>query len=222
MSAEVNQDVVQEVVQPTEAENQGEAQQPQRGSKEYNFAELRAETERKQRRIDELEYQIRRSQEPVQSQPNRDPLAGLSKEDYATIEAVEALAERKVEERLQAQEAAFREDRARIKFKDYDDVVTEDNLKQLIGEDVELYESLQNSSDPYVAAYKMVKKSAFYHDKGKKRNVDAEKLEKNVQKPVNANAVQTRPLAAATSFQSMSEQERHALWKETQDYASRR
>lgn len=225
MSVDVNQNV-EEVVQPTETadvqdshqEETQEHQKPQKGSKEFNFRELERKLEEERLQRLRLEEYVRNSQQKQQVEAEDD-----SDDDvYVSRKQVEAIALRKAEELLQQQNAATLEDRTRLKFKDYDDVVNEYNIKQLIEDDPDLIETLKVSPQPYATAYKLIKKSAFYQVKSEKRNPDAEKILKNTQKPVSSNAIQARPLAQASSFSGMSQGERDALWKEMQEAASRR
>ena len=219
MSEEVNQNVG-EVVQPTETEQVQEvAEKHLESSQEYNWKAARQQLSEAQRRIQELEYRLQSQQAPVAEE--RDELEGISKDDYLTRGQAEALALRKAQELLQQQEQATAEDRVRLKFKDYDDVVTDDNLKELIENDEDVWNSLKASPNPYAAAYKLIKKSAFYSEKSKKRNPDAEKIVKNAQKPVSSNAVQARPLASANAY-ATNQAERKALYEEMMGYASRR
>ena len=223
MSEEVKPDV-EEVVQPTETEashkESEKPKEPEKGSAEYNFREARKIMSEQNRRIQELEEHLR--SKDVVSAPQKDELEGVSDDEFLTRKQAEAIALRKAQELLQEQEYSTLEDRTRLKFKDYDDIVTEDNVKQLIEDDRDLADSIKASPNPYVTAYKLIKKSAFYHEKGKKPSRDEEKLVKNAQKPVSSNAVQTRPLQNANSFAFSSKEEKDALYKEMMQYASRR
>jgi len=217
---------VAEVVQPQETETvQEEAQQkePQKGSKDYNFAEARRIMQEQNRRIQELEQREYQRNQVQQAEPV-DELAGLGQEDYLTRKQAEALAMRKAQELLAQQEYATAEDRARLKFRDYDDVVTDDNIDELIKDDPEVADLIRSSQHPHVTAYKLIKKTASFQEKSKKRPVshDVEKIAKNTQKPVSSNAVQARPLANANSYAFSSEEEKRALYNEMMGYANRR
>jgi hypothetical protein len=213
---------VEEVVQPQETvsvEAASTSKEPEKGSQEYNWKEARREMSEAQRRIQELEAALRNQ---VAQPVNKDELDGVGDDDFLTRKQAEALAIRKAQEMMQEQEIASQEDRMRLKFKDYDDVVTEENVKDLIEDDHDLQETIKSSPNPYATAYKLIKKAAFYQQKGMKRNPDAEKIVKNAQKPISSNAVQNRPLGAANSFAFSSQEEREALYKEMMGYASRR
>jgi len=227
VSEETNPDV-QELVQPVETEavqetETQESHQPQKGSKEYNFRELeKSLQEERQHRI-RLESYVnsiqQQMQQPHQEEPEEDD---SSADEYISRKQAEAIASRKAKELLQQQEVASLEDRTRLKYRDYDDVVTDNNIKELIEDDRELVEFLKSSPNPYATAYKLIKKSAFYQGKGIKNNREVEKMIKNQQKPVSSNTVATRPLAGASNFASMSQADRNDLYQEMMEAARRR
>src|ERR1700684_1230453 len=94
MSEEVNQNVVEEVVQPTETEQVQdevhETKQPQKGSAEYNFREMRRVMEQQSREIQDLKYQQQQKNAPIASEPD-DYLPGVNKDEILTKAQVEAL-----------------------------------------------------------------------------------------------------------------------------------
>lgn len=226
MSEDENMNVA-EVVQPSEAETvQDEIQQPARGSKEYNFAEQRKLIEEQRRLLREYEERDRqRSYGPPQPEPE-DELEAIGKDELVSRKQaeklIETIATRKAQELMAQQEYATAEDRVRLKYKDYDDVVTQDNVKELIEDDLEVSETIKSSPNPYAAAYKLIKKSNFYHEKGKKKSPEAEKIVKNAQKPVSSNAVQARPLSGANNYAFASDGERDSMYKEMMEAARRR
>ena len=231
MSEEENSNVEQEVVQPSETEQVQETQEtrsPQKGSAEYNFREMRLAMEEQKRIIQDLQYQAQQRNAPQQQQ-EVDYLPGVNDDEIVTKAQLKAF-NRKVEEdnrrrdeemRMQ-QELSFAEDRVRMRHKDYDDVMTDENIQNLIEDDNVLAETIRNSPNAYEAAYKMIKKSAFYQEKGRKPSVDAQKIVKNAQKPVSSNAVQQRPLAQANSYAFANDNERESLYREMQESAKRR
>ncbi len=215
---------VEAVAEPstTEMEPESRTQEPVKGSKDYNFAEARRLMQEQSRRIQELEAREYQRSQATQAEPV-DELAGLGQEDYLTRKQAEALAIRKAQELMAQQEYATAEDRARLKFKDYDEVVTDENIEDLIKDDHEVAELIKSSQSPYATAYKLIKKSAFFNEKSKKRPNDAaDKVAKNTQKPVSSNAVQARPLAQANSYAFSSAEEKQQLYNEMMGYANRR
>ena len=119
-------------------------------------------------------------------------------------------------------EYATAEDRARLKYRDYDDVVTEDNVRELIEDDPDVADAIRNAANPHITAYKLIRKTTAGREKPPKKSMDAEKIVKNAQKPISSNAVQTRPLASANSYAFSGEDERKALYNEMMQAARRR
>jgi len=216
--------VEQEQSQPTAQEKEVATKEPSRGSPEYNFREMRRLLEEQQRKIRELE-EVRYQQPPPQHHEEVDELAGLRRDDFLTVAQAEKLALKKAEELLYQREIATQEDQTRLKHRDYDSVVNEENIKQLIEDDRDLAESLRAAPNPYATAYKLIKKSSFYAQKeqmNKKRSVEVENLEKNATKPASSNAVQSRPIAEANSFGVMTKAQREELAREMYMSAKRR
>ena len=221
MSEEENMNV-EEVIQPSETEVAqvvDSKPEPVVNSAEHNWKEARRIMEEQNRKIRELEQKL---SSPKKQEPDyEDELESLGQDDFLTRKQAEALALRKAQELLEQQHAATAEDRARLKYRDYDEVCSDENIKELV-QDEDVLRTIQQSPDPYVAAYKLIKNSYSYNEKAKKRNVEAEKMAKNLQKPVSSNAVAQRPLSNANAFAFGSEAERLALWKETVEAARRR
>lgn len=225
MSEEVNQSVDEAVAQPAETEVvqeiEQESQEPQKGSKEYNFRQLESRLDEERQRRQELENYIRSRDLPQQqTAPVEEDLP--SADDYISRKQAEAIFARKARELLQEQDVATQEDRTRLRFKDYDDVVTDKNVQELIEGDDILAATLKTSPNPYESAYKLIKKSAFYQVKGSKQNREVEKMTKNAQKPVSSNTVATRPLAGANNFANISQAERNELYAEMESAKGRR
>jgi len=179
---------VEAVVEPSEPETVPEpiAKEPLKGSAEYNFREARKLMQEQSRRIQELEQREYQRNQVQQPEPV-DELAGLGQEDYLTRKQAEALAIRKAQELMAQQEYATAEDRVRLKYKDYDDIVTDENIEELIKDDHEVADLIKSSQNPYASAYKLIKKSAFYNEKSKKKAPDlTDKVVKNTQKPTRS------------------------------------
>lgn len=221
MTEETENKDVEVIVQPSESEEtvkpDSSPKEPQKGTAEYNFREARRVMEEQQRRIQDLENVVRSKQQP---EPQiKDELENVASDDYLTRKQAEVLALRQVQEALLQQEKNQLEDRTRFKFKDYDDVVTEENVKELTKDDADLTQTILSSPNPFAAAYKLIKQTSFYEQKSRKRPEEAEKIVKNAAKPVSANAVQARPLASANAFASTSKEEQQAAYNEMMNYA---
>lgn len=221
MSEDQMQDVVEEVVAPESAESKQEvSQEPHKGSQEYNFREMRRLLEEQQRRIKELES-IRLPEQKA----SKDDEDNLADDDFVTVKQAKKMALREAQELIQQQEAYTLEDRTRLKYRDYDDVVTENNVKQLIEDDQDLAYTIQNSPNPYVSAYKLIKKSAFYkghENMAKKQAQEAERITKNTQKPASASSINSKPLSEANTYASYSDEQLKTALREMEEYARRR
>lgn len=229
MNQAPNSNVEQEVVAPEEESSsevkiQSQSQEPEYGSKEYNMREMRKLIERQDREIQDLKELAYQRMQPQAKEDEDDDLDGVDKDALLTRGQAERLAFRKAQELIQQQEVANLEDKTRLKFRDYDDVVTEENVKNLIDDDRDLADSIKNSPNPYATAYKFIKKASFYQESTKKKppKEEAEKIIKNAQKPVSANAVQSRPLSQANAYMNLNEQEKVDVYREMMHYAGRR
>lgn len=232
---EENIDVQEEVVSPeTESINdeshQAEApQEPAYGSPEYNFREMRRVIERQQREIDELRTNM------VEEEPE-EPEERISDEEIPNVSQVRKLiareAKKKAEELYQQKELANYEATLRTKYKDFDRVVTKENVEELIKGNTRLHNSLvklheENPIEANELAYELIKKSAFYTEKQKKSvqtKATKQMAQKNTAKPVAGHALGSTPtpLQQANSFKQLSQEEKYKLWQEMQSYAGRR
>ena len=229
MTQDPNVNVDEEVVAPeaegtSEIKAQSQSQEPEYGSKEYNMREMRKLIEKQDREIQELRTFAYQHMQPQAQKEEVEEEDYPDKDGYMTRQQTERVIQRQAQELLQQQEIANLEDKTRLRFKDYDEIVTEDNVKKLIDDDRDLADSIKSSPNPYATAYKMIKKSSFYQEntKQKPRKEEAEKILKNAQKPVSANTVQARPLAQANAYANFTEQEKVDVYREMMQYAGRR
>jgi len=229
MSEATNPDVNQELVAPVEQEQSPQPAQetevssePRPGSQEYNFREMRRILEEQQREIRQLREEQYSRPQPVQ-EPEEDELATMRNSDYLTVAQAKKLALQQAEQLLQQREIATQEERARLRYQDYDSVVSDENVQELI-KDRDVAETLRNSPDPYAAAYKMIKNSVSYHTKqqvAQKRSFEGDRIAKNASKPVPSAAVQSKPIAEANNW-AMNEAMRQELAKEMYECAKRK
>lgn len=220
--------VEQEIAAPSDeevvVELQEEEEEPKKGSAEYNFRELRKITEEQKKALDQQQQRIRELEYGNQREAPKkedDPLSRLTDDDWLTVGQAKKLALREVEDLLAKRERDTLEDRVRLKFKDYDDVVSDENVAKLIEDDNDLADALRNSPNPYTTAYKLIRKSNFYkeNEEGKKYKAETNNIQKNNSKPVSSNAVSAKPLAKANSY---AQADLTDLYKEMQEYARRR
>ena len=212
MTEEATQEDVkeQEVVTPEEngaTETTDQPKEPDVGSKEYNFRQMEQKMQRLERQNYELMQEMQKAQTPpVQQEP--DELSQLEADDLVTFGQVskytEKLAQKKVsellEQELEKRERAKQPHVVKSKFEDYDQVVTAENIEQLIKEDPELEELIQKSKNPYERAYREVKKSDFWRARTS-ANAVGKRVEENSKKPISSNAAGSqRPLSQANSY----------------------
>lgn len=129
--------------------------------------------------------------------------------------------DQKLTQKIKAAESAAAVDRLKVQFKDFDEVVTAENVQYLQENEPELVASLQNlKNEPYkqaVAAYKLLKKTDYYTQKGgmemKKR------VEENSKKPASSHSARKgTALADANRFANgLTPDLKSQLWKEMQE-----
>lgn len=188
------------VAQATEAESVQQERQDstqaasRKGSAEYNWAEARRAMDQRDRQIKELEQKVSQLQVPKTPDPSED-LDRLSETDLAEVGTVKKLirreAEKVAQELFKQKEAATVDERLGLKFSDYRDIVSTENIEYLKQNEPELALSLIAMKDePYsqgVAAYKMIKKLGITPNAAPSR--EREKASQNSQKPLSVNAV---------------------------------
>jgi hypothetical protein len=193
------------------------AEEPKTQSdKDYNWAAIReanerykreAEYERKMREQYEAEIErYRKAQEPQEP----DELDSLSDDDWMTFSQYKKASERLIQERVNKalQEAEMQRSerelpqRLKTTFPDFDTVVTEQNVQQLIALEPELAQAVEKIGDKYaqaVAAYKYIK--AFIPQATADTTKANDKIAKNLGQPkAMGAATASSPLATAASF----------------------
>ena len=184
------------VTQATETESapQQRTESPEdrrkRNDQEYNWAEARRKLQDLERRAKEQDDLIERLKQPKSEDDEIDKLA---EDDIVTKghtkKLVAKMAREIANEVIQQREAATVEDRLAVKFNDYSDVVTRENIELLKQNEPELAMSLAHNPDPYaqgIAAYKLIKKMSAQPEP---KSAEKKKALENSQKPVSVNAV---------------------------------
>lgn len=205
MSAEVNPSVEEEtpepVAQATEPEVVQEERQetPQekkrRNDTEYNWAETRRKMQELERQNQELKEYVEKTTAKPAPKEEIDELDKLSDDDIVTKAQAKKMAAKMAREIanevMKQREAATVEDRLQLKYQDFAEVVTKENIDLLKQTEPELADSLRYHPDPYaqgVAAYKLLKKISTGQS-SPPPSPDRDKAIKNSQKPVSVNAV---------------------------------
>jgi len=170
-----------------------ESEQRKRNDAEYNWAEMRRKMQEKDQQLEELKRQFSEFNNRKPNAEEEDELAKLAKDDIITVEQAEKLAERRArkvaEEVIKQREAATVEERVQLKYPDYADIVSKENIELLKQTEPELAQSLYHMPDPYaqaVAAYKLLKRVA---KKEEIPSLEKKKAMENSQKPLSVNAV---------------------------------
>lgn len=199
MSDETNESVAHEEIQEQAVapaddskqvqEQQDAAQRKARDDQAYNWAESR-------RKMQELERELRDLRADKEKvQPKAEPEEDLGFKDDDLIEGRHVKTLKKelneLKSYIRQREVSTVDDRVQMKYPDFRDVVSAENIEILKQNEPELAMSLQKlGDDPYaqsVAAYKMLKKLGYGAPEAPP--VEKKKAEANVQKPVSVNAV---------------------------------
>lgn len=240
MMEDTNADVVEEVVSPGEtSEGQDSSDQqeevstePERGSHEYNFREMRGIIERQQYEINNLKETTAQKYAP---EPEEEEEV-IPDDEIPNAKQVRKLiakeATKKAEELLRQRDRNNYEQTLKTRYKDFDSVVTKENVQELVNGNPRLLDRLTKlyGEDPGEAnefAYELIKHSAFYADGQKKTTKNKavkEKAAANSAKPVASHAVGSTPtpIQQVSSFKSMTQEDKYKLWQEMQGHAGRR
>jgi hypothetical protein len=218
--------VSEAVAQAAESQNaqeheEQEAQRRKRTDVEYNWAEARRAMQERDRQIRELQEQVQKlSSHPVED----DDLSNLSKDDILNVEVAQKLIKKEAakiaEQVIKQREAATVEERLQLKYSDYNDIVTKENIDLLKQTEPELALSLYRlQDDPYsqgVAVYKLLKKIG---NNSSSSSPEKERALKNAQKPVSVNSVTKQSaIGNAHLFENgLTKELKSQLWKEMKE-----
>lgn len=191
-----------ETPEPSGSQNQTESD-----DKEKNFANLRKKYQQEQRekrellkRLEDLERAVRPAPEPDQSEDEI-----LTKKDLNKLLQ---------EERQRNFKTILRQE-----YKDYDDVMTDENIYLLEEEAPEIAAAIVEIKDRVkggAAAYKAIKKLLKQNSVEKDIEINKKAMQKQAEKPTSPAAFDKRPIAKAARY---TEDDYAALWEETQRYA---
>ncbi len=200
-----------------------ESQQPQRNDAEHNWAEMRRQMREKDQRIDDLSRQFTEISKRNPPKEEVDELANLAEDDILTVAQARKLAKKMArgvaEDVIKERDAATVDERMQLKYSDYADVVTKENIELLKQTEPELAQSLYHMPDPYgqaVAAYKLLKNVT---NPGKSSvSLDKKRAAENSQKPLSVNAVTKQSaIGNAHMFENgLTPDLKKQLWNEMQ------
>ena len=200
-----------------------EAEQRKRNDAEYNWAEMRRKMQEKDQQIEELSRQFREYANRKPTEEEVDELASLAEDDILTVAQAKKLAQKMArnvaEDVIKQREAATMDERLQMKFPDYAEIVSKENIELLKQTEPELAQSLYHMPDPYsqaVAAYKLLKKIAG--KKEEKPSLEKKKAMENSEKPLSVNAVTNKSaIGNAHLFENgLTKDLKQQLWKEMQ------
>ena len=216
----------------TGSTTQQSKEEPQAGSKEYNWRQM-------EKRLQEQEQQNRLLQEALvkmtqpQQQPTEESVPELSPDDlpewkhvtqgYKALEKkAEKIAEQKIKQFFAEKEKEELPAKARRKFADFDEVVTAEKVKNLEQTNPELAAAIAKADDVWTATYSVLK---LHQDAKNKMSLDdkakeeAEKIVENASKPGSVNAIgKGGALSNANAFAKKSKDQ---LYKDMMRFSTR-
>lgn len=241
---DVENNVALQELAPPEQSPQVETAEVSQGEsdKEVNLRALRLGKKEAERRVQELERQMKMQQELMgqfmtqKSQASQetqvDEVDSIPDEDYLhkghvkkllqkERETARKIAQEEAQKLFQEQEKAQFMTRLKSKFSDFDDVVNSETLDLLEQQDPELAKTIVELGDPYkmgLQSYKFIKSMGLAekvpeHKRGKEVEKKLEQNQKSVQSPM---AFDKRPMAQ--TFQ-LTEKNKQELYNEMMKYS---
>ena len=226
----VEETEVAQVAPPTESNEGAEEKQKaetfakKSEDQDRNWKETRRKMQELERKAKEQEELIAQLRTP-QSAPETDELDKLGDEDIVTKGQARKLAAKMAEEIasrvIRERENATVEDRLAMKFNDFSQVVTRENIELLKETEPELAMSLAQNTDQYsqgVAAYKLLKRLGIGEEVAKEPVKEKQKAMANSQKPLSVNAVtKNSAIGNAQMFENgLTPELKKQLWDEMQ------
>jgi hypothetical protein len=197
-----------------------------RNSQEYNWAEARRKMQELERQ--NLEFRQRFDQFTNPSKTEVDEIDKLGSEDLVTKSHVMKMAERMARQiatqAIKERERETVDERLMIKYPDFAEVVSKDNIELLKQTEPELARSLSHNPDDYekgIAVYKALKRLGI--TQGSTVNSDKERAKKNSEKPVSLSTVsKSSAIGNAQAFENgLTKEVKAALWAEMQEIRKR-
>lgn len=194
-----------------------------RNDVEYNWAESRRKMQDLERQNRDMQDQLQKLQTPKPERLEDDELDKLHDDDIVTKAQAKKMAAKMAreiaQEVIKQRENATVDDRLQMKYPDFAETVTRENIELLKQTEPELAMSLAHISDPYTqgaAAYKLLKKSGIGEEM--KAPKEKQKAVSNSQKPVSVNAVTKQSaIGNAHLFENgLTPELKKQLWAEMQ------
>ena len=217
-------DVIEQMEAPHQPQEEAHEQQAQEAPKaesrqDRNWREMREKLEYYEQQLAELK--TKQPPQEVEEELN------LADDDVVTVKDVKKLATKLAKDLYNQEkkkiEAETAEDRLRAKYSDFDDVVSEDNVKKLLKEEPELAKVLRSTQDPFakgVAAYRYIRMM----ERANPEAVDKQALRQNLSKPRTTTSIKDSGLDHVEEFASgrMTAEMRQKLYQEMRDAQGRR
>ncbi len=186
----------EEAVQPQEEQQENHPPEETQHHKELsdkdkNFNRLRESKEQLEREVRELKQAMERSAQEKQPAKQEDDI-GIDDDDLVEGKVVKKLYSEinNLKKSYEQEKLASIPDKLKSKFSDFEQVVTQENIKKLQTSEPELYASITSGSDLYakgVSAYKTLK--ALGIAKEDTYVAQKEQVQSNHGRPVSAQAI---------------------------------
>ena len=213
--------------------------EPPKNSKEDNLRQQGRVIEDQKRRIAELESAFVRLAPPKKEVvPEPDEMAGLDDDDFISVGQVKKIAQKIAKDTYRATMNEGRVERLEETFKgrhsDYELVVNQDNFEKLFKDMPELKPVLANAYaaavrgediDPVALSYKLLKPYIGDSDVVNSKKSGDEKLVRNQNRPISANAIKSSALTEAHKYMGSnapSKEDKARIYKETVEAAKAR
>lgn len=204
-----------EQVQDERQESQSERRK--RNDAEYNWAEARRKMQELERQNQELHDRVAQIAQP--KSPPQEEDYGIDDSAIAEGRHVKELKRelKQLKEAIAKKDASTVDERIQMRFPDYAEVVSKENIELLKQTEPELAKSLYYVTDPYdqaAAAYKMLKK--IQNKQEPSHALEKKKAQENSQKPVSVQAVnKASAIGNAHLFENgLTKEAKAQLWEE--------
>lgn len=241
---EQNPEVLEQPQEQIEEASVEEKSHQKKKDAEYNFAELRRQREEDKRRADEAERRFieseKRNRELLQlfteksaaknathRDPEDDEVDRLAQDDLPTVKHVDKKISKKtqaLQQQVEQLKSQLEEMRFHSKYQDFNDIVTDDNIRLLREREPELANALNalptGSYDQAVAAYKYIKMAFPKQQIQQEDPIEKKKALENMKKPMSVNSI-PKGSAISNAFrwerEAPSQELKNNVWKEMQE-----
>jgi len=182
--------------------------------------------------MQDLEQQNRQMQEQMSRLKPEAPVQdeddlGIGDTDLAEGKHLKSLSKeiKQLRSLLKEQQVSTVDSKLQLKFPDFGQVVTAENIETLKQNEPELADSLRHLPDPYtkgVAAYKLLKKLGISQESAPS-SPERDKARANTQKPISVNAVTKQSAIGNVHLfeNGLTKELKASLWKEMQEMSKR-